>query len=124
MLVVDDEDLVRMVAQRSLEHAGFTVLTADGGRAAIEVFKEHHDKIDVVLLDLTMPDLRGDAVYRGMRCIEATVPVIVLSGYSEEHVAECFTEIGPVGFLAKPYTAADLVAKVGAAIATYRADAE
>ena len=60
VLVVDDEDLVRLVAQQILERAGFTVRTADGGRAALEAFREHHEQIDAVLLDLTMPDLGGE----------------------------------------------------------------
>jgi FixJ family two-component response regulator len=76
-----------------------------------------------VLLDLTMPDLGGEEVYREMRGIRPDVPVVVLSGYSEEHVAERFAGIGPVEFLAKPHKAADLIAKVGAVIAEHHADA-
>ena len=123
VLLVDDEDLVRTMAQRVLEHGGFTVRTADGGRAALEAFREHHEQIDAVLLDLTMPDLGGEEVYRKMLEIRSGVPVVVVSGYSEEHVAERFAGIGPVEFLAKPYKAADLVAKLGAAVAAYHADA-
>ncbi len=123
VLLVDDENLVRSVAQRILERAGFTVLTADCGRVALEVFHEHRDQIDVVLLDTTMSDLGGEEVYREMRGIRPAVPIVVLSGYNEEHVAERFAGIGPVEFLAKPYERADLTAKVGAAIATHHADA-
>jgi two-component system CheB/CheR fusion protein len=123
VLVVDDEDLVRAVAQQILERAGFTVLTADGGRAALRVFREHREQIDAVLLDLTMPDLGGEEVYRVMRGTRPAVPVVVLSGYNEEHVAERFAGIGPVEFLAKPYDAADLVARVDAVIAAHHADA-
>jgi two-component system cell cycle sensor histidine kinase/response regulator CckA len=123
VLVVDDEDLVRLVAQQILERAGFDVLTADGGRAALDTFREHHEQIDAVLLDLTMPDLGGEEVYREMRGIRPAVPVVVLSGYNEEHVMERFAGIGPVEFLAKPYKDADLIAKVGAAVAAYHADA-
>jgi two-component system cell cycle sensor histidine kinase/response regulator CckA len=82
-----------------------------------------HEQIDAVLLDLTMPDLGGEEVYRKMLEIRSGVPVVVVSGYSEEHVAERFAGIGPVEFLAKPYKAADLIAKVGAAIAAHHADA-
>jgi CheY-like chemotaxis protein len=123
VLVVDDEDLVRSVSRQILERAGFKVLTADGGRAALEAFREHHEQIDAVLLDLTMPDLGGEEVYREMRGIRPTVPVVILSGYNEEHVTERFAGIGPVEFLAKPYQDADLSAKVGAAIAAHRANA-
>jgi len=123
VLVVDDEDIVRLVAQQILERAGFTVLTADGGRAALEMFNEHLERIDVVLLDLTMPDLGGDEVYREMLGIRPAVPVVVLSGYNKEHVTERFAGIGPVEFLSKPFKDGDLIAKVGAAIAEHHADA-
>jgi chemotaxis methyl-accepting protein methylase/chemotaxis response regulator CheB/signal transduction histidine kinase len=121
VLLVDDEEVVRTMAQRILEHGGFTVRTADGGRAAMEAFREHHERIDAVLLDLTMPDLGGEEVYRKLLEIRSGVPVVVVSGYSEEHVAERFAGIGSVEFLAKPYKAADLIAKVGATIAAYHA---
>jgi two-component system CheB/CheR fusion protein len=123
VLVVDDEELVRTAAQQILEHGGFTVLTADGGHAAIRVFNEHCARIDAVLLDLTMPDLNGEKVYQEMLKTRPDVPVVVLSGYSEEHVAERFAGIGPVEFLAKPHKAADLIAKVGGVIAEHHADA-
>ena len=123
VLVVDDEDLVRTVAQRILEHNGFTVMTADGGRAALKMFNEHHERIDGVLLDLTMPDLNGEEVYRKMREIRPVVPIVVLSGYSEEHVADRFAGIGTVEFMAKPLNAADLIARVGAVIAEHHTDA-
>jgi two-component system cell cycle sensor histidine kinase/response regulator CckA len=123
VLVVDDEDLVRSVPRQILERAGFKVLTADGGRTALNAFREHHEQIDAVLLDLTMPDLGGEEVYREMRGIRPGVPVVVVSGYSEEHAAERFAGIGPVEFLAKPCKAADLIAKLGAAVAAYHGDA-
>jgi CheY-like chemotaxis protein len=106
-----------------LEHGGFKVLTADGGRTALNMYREHCEQIDAVLLDLTMPDLNGDEVYRKLIEIRSGVPVVVVSGYSEEHVAERFAGIGPAVFLGKPYKTANLIAKVGAAIAAYRADA-
>ena len=124
VLVVDDEDLVCLVTQQILERAGFTVLTANGGRAAIKVFNEHREEIDAVLLDMTMPDLNGEEAYREMLEIRPVVPVVVLSGYSKEHVAERFAGIGPVAFLAKPHKADDLIAMVGAAIASRNSDAE
>jgi CheY-like chemotaxis protein len=120
---VDDEDFVRFVAQRALEGAGFTVLTADGGRAGLKVFSEHCEQIDVVLLDLTMPDLGGEEVYRQIQDIRPGVPVVVISGYNEEYVTARFAGIGPVEFLGKPFEAKALTAKVGAVIAAHHADA-
>jgi two-component system, chemotaxis family, CheB/CheR fusion protein len=120
VLVVDDEELVRVVTQQVLEHAGFTVLTADGGRAALTAFREQLEQIDAVLLDLTMPDLGGEDVFKEMRGIRPAVPVVMVSGYSAEVVAERFAEIGPVEFLIKPFKPAELIAKLGAVIAAHR----
>ena len=121
--MVDDEEFVLLISKRILELAGFTVLTADGGRAAVEVFSEHHEQIDVVLLDLTMPDLGGDEVCRKMREIRPAMPVIVVSGFTEEHIAERFVGIGAVEFLEKPYKTENLIAIVGTVIAAHQADA-
>ena len=87
------------------------------------MFSEHREQIDVVLLDLTMPDLGGEEVYRQMRDIRPAVPVVVVSGYNEEYVTRCFAEIGPVECLGKPYEATELAAKIGAVIAAHHSDA-
>jgi FixJ family two-component response regulator len=62
-------------------------------------------------------------VYREIQGIRPALPIVVLSGYDKEHVAARFAEIGPVEFLGKPYRRADLIAKVGAAIAAHHAHA-
>jgi two-component system cell cycle sensor histidine kinase/response regulator CckA len=116
VLVVDDEESVRAVARLMLERGGFSVLTAADGRAAVEVFREHRDRIALVLLDLTMPHLSGEEVLRELRHIRADVRVILSSGYNEQEVAQHQTEEGLVEFIQKPYSPAALIEKVRAAL--------
>lgn len=107
-LVVDDEDLVRVVAQSSLENAGFEVLSADSGRRAVEVFQRHHGKIVGVLLDMMMPDMDGYETFCALRRVEPDVKVILSSGYGEEEVLQHFEAGDLAGFLQKPYSPAKL----------------
>jgi CheY-like chemotaxis protein len=103
LLVVDDEDAVRNVARMMLERAGFTVLTATNGREGLEIFQQRAEEIAVVLLDLTMPHMNGEEVFRAMRRIRADVPVILASGYSEQDTSAQFAGKGIAGFIQKPF---------------------
>ena len=67
-----------------IERAGFSVLTAGGGREAIRLFREHRHEVRCVLLDLTMPDLDGAETFRELRRIRPDVRVVLSSGYGEE----------------------------------------
>jgi len=103
VLVVDDEEDVRCVARRMLEESGFTVLTANDGREALVVFRERRDAIDAVVLDLTMPFLSGEEVFREMRRMRADARVILSSGYNQQEAIDRFAGKGLAGFLQKPY---------------------
>ena len=103
VLVIDDEPTVRNVARMMLERAGLTVLTASDGEAGVELFSEHRDEIDAVLLDLTMPRMNGEETLRRLRRIRKDVPVILSSGYNEQDVTSRFTGDGPAGFIQKPF---------------------
>jgi two-component system cell cycle sensor histidine kinase/response regulator CckA len=103
ILVADDEESVRLVARRMLERFGFSVLTAADGREAVQVFREHADEIACVLLDLTMPFLDGEQVFREMRAIRPDVKAILTSGYNEQEATERFGGKGLSGFLQKPF---------------------
>jgi CheY-like chemotaxis protein len=109
VLVVDDEEDVRRVARRMLEESGFTVLTANDGREALDVFREHSDAIVAVVLDLTMPFLSGEGVFREMRRMRADARVILSSGYNEQEAIDRFAGKGLAGFLQKPYRSETLL---------------
>ncbi len=115
VLVVDDEAGVRSAARRVLERGGLRVCVAVDGREAISAFAAMHGEIDAVLLDMTMPHLRGDEVYRELRRIRPDVRVILSSGFSDPALVEDIG--GQVGFLAKPWTPQELLAALDAALA-------
>jgi CheY-like chemotaxis protein len=88
ILVVDDEEWVLELAREFLERNGFTVLTAGGGRVALEIIREDEaEAIDAVVLDLTMPDLDGKETFLEIRELRPHLPVIVSSGFGEEATA-------------------------------------
>jgi two-component system, cell cycle sensor histidine kinase and response regulator CckA len=108
ILVVDDEDGVRNFARRALTSAGYEVMTSADGREALACQAELGDRLRLVLLDLTMPELSGQDTLHALRERRPKLPIIVMSGYTE------FSLRAPdVSFLAKPFRAAELVAMVG-----------
>jgi len=96
------------VIVRTLETLGLEALTADCGRAGIDLYREHHTDLAVVVLDLTMPDIGGAEVFGEMRRLNASVPVVLTSGYSEEEATRRFAGQGLAGFLEKPFTPTQL----------------
>ena len=103
VLVVDDEESVRIVAKVSLEKRGYTVLTVDNGREAVEVFRSRAGEIVLVVLDLMMPDLDGEETFEQLRAIRSDIRVILSSGYDEQEVRSRFAGQGAAAFLQKPY---------------------
>ncbi len=109
ILLVDDEETVRTLAKRMLERIGFSVIVAENGRKAVEIFREHSSEIDCVLLDLTMPHMDGETACLELRKINPGVKVIISSGYSEQDVTERFSDKNISGIIPKPYTLGALV---------------
>jgi len=116
VLVVDDEDTVRAVARNTLEMAGFEVITASDGREGLKVFEEIKDQLSLVILDLTMPHIGGEEVYRKIRRIKAGMPVILISGYNEHELSNRFAGKGLAGFIQKPLRPAMLLTAVKRAL--------
>jgi len=112
VLIVDDEESVRGLARAMLEDMGFTVLTAVDGRDGVEVFRREAERISVVLLDMTMPHMDGEEVFREMRRIRKDVRTILSSGYNEQSATDRFAGKGLAGFIQKPYSYNELLAIV------------
>jgi two-component system cell cycle sensor histidine kinase/response regulator CckA len=112
VLVIDDEEGIHRVAARTLARFGFRVMTAADGHTAVETFRAHADTITCVLLDLTMPQMSGEATFRAIRQIKPQVRVVLMSGYTEEDAMSRFTSHGLAGFLQKPFSAAALHEKI------------
>ncbi len=106
ILLVDDEEYVRDVAKRQLERLGYKAITAGDGIEAIEIYKKK--KIDLVLLDMVMPNLAGKETYLELKNINPDIKVVLISGFSQD--ARC-TEIlkeGALAFLPKPFKLVEL----------------
>jgi len=118
VLVIDDEEDIRDVVQAVLESRGINVLTAEDGPRGLHVFREHRDTVDIVLLDINMPGMNGETVFRELCAIKPDVRVVLSTGYSEQEAALHFADAPLAGFVHKPYTASGLVDKIGAALLT------
>jgi signal transduction histidine kinase/CheY-like chemotaxis protein len=103
ILVVDDEDYVRLLAQTILEKRGYEVLAAEDGKKGVEIFRERASDINVVLLDLTMPVMNGREAFAEMRRIRPDARIIVSSGYTESDAIQHFAGSVPSAFIQKPY---------------------
>ena len=108
VLLVDDEDAVRAVAQRILASCGFRVLTAVDGQDAVRQFRDHAAEIVCVVLDLTMPRMDGAKAFQELRRIRADVRVILASGYSCHEISQRFSGQGLAGVVQKPFDVATL----------------
>ncbi|MEJ2041194.1 MAG: response regulator, partial [Desulfosarcinaceae bacterium] len=112
ILLVDDEAMVINVNQPMLERLGYRVLAAQSGAAAMEIFEKEHDRIDMVILDLIMPDLNGGGVFDLLRQIEPGIKVLLSSGYSLSDEAEEIMKRGCAGFIQKPFNLDQLATKI------------
>ena len=112
ILLVEDEDLVLDVGVRLLEMLGHTVIGAGGGSEALGIYKGNWEKIDLVILDMIMPDMGGGVVYNRLKKINPGVKVILSSGYSINGQAAEIMKRGCDGFIQKPFNISQLSAKV------------
>ena len=113
ILLVDDEAAVLKVGIKMLKKMGYTVLEAKSGREAIEIYKANKDKIDLVILDMIMPDMGGGEAYDRMKEINPDVKVLLSSGYSIEGQATEILKRGCDAFIQKPFDMAKLSGTIG-----------
>ena len=102
ILLVEDEDMVRAVAERALTRQGYTVLTANDGEQGLEVLAAH-DGIDLLISDVVMPNMDGPAMVARARVSHPHLPVLFMSGYAEEQLRKSI-DIANVAFLPKPFS--------------------
>ena len=103
-LVVDDEKSVLRTCAKMARLIGFNVITANDGIDAVAKYREHADEIDVVLMDLTMPNMDGLTAMGEIYRISPDIKVILASGFNEEELNERLTSKPPSGFIRKPYS--------------------
>ncbi|RZA07594.1 MAG: response regulator, partial [Proteobacteria bacterium] len=110
ILLVEDEDMVRAVAERALTRQGYDVTTASDGEEGLEKIREG-GSFDLVLSDVVMPNLDGPAMARQLRLIAPRLPVLFMSGYAEEQLRNEI-DIENMHFIAKPFSVQQIAKKV------------
>jgi CheY-like chemotaxis protein len=117
---VDDEPAVRAATVAILSSMGYRVLEADGGVSAIELFRARAAEIDLVLLDLAMPDMNGEQTLSELKGVRADIPVVLLVAYAEDEARLCSMRPNLAGFVVKPFAYEELITAVKTAIAGAR----
>ncbi|MDX9761326.1 MAG: PAS domain S-box protein [Desulfomonilia bacterium] len=112
ILLIDDEEVILDVGSEMLKRLGYAVITAAGGRAGIKAYCKHRDSIDLVVLDIIMPDLGGKDTFEGLKEIRPDVNVLLSSGYSLDGQAREIMDKGCRGFIQKPFSLGDLAEKI------------
>lgn len=113
VLVIDDNQSIRKGLRELLEFSDYSVLEAENGRVGVDIFNDHVDKIAVVVLDLRMPVMDGNAAYQEIIKIRPDTPVLITSGHCE-NAADLIAlrDPGCTEFLRKPFDPDLLLAKV------------
>jgi len=112
VLFVDDEDMIIEVVGEMLEQLGYKVLTAESGTEAIETYKKNKEQIDIVILDMVMPDMSGGEAYDKLKQINPDIKVLLASGYSLDGAATEILDRGCSGFIQKPVKTSALSQKL------------
>jgi two-component system cell cycle sensor histidine kinase/response regulator CckA len=111
VLLVEDEDAVRMFSARALREKGYTVIEANNGDSALTMV-ENGEKFDVLITDVVMPKMDGPTLNKRIRDIYPTAKTIFISGYTEDTFRKNLDDDADIHFLPKPYTLKDLAVKV------------
>jgi len=108
ILVVDDEENVRDLIEDQLKLLGYKVILASEGQEAIKIYKERHREIDLILLDMIMPQLSGKETFFKLKKINPELKVLLVSGFSQDVKATEVLRQGAIGFIQKPFKIQDL----------------
>ena len=119
VLLVEDEDMVRAVAERALARAGFTVTSASDGDEGLELVQAGGE-FDIVVSDVVMPAMDGPAMAKEIRKLRPAMPILFMSGYAEEQLRKEL-DLDNVEFLPKPFSVQQISDKVGAVLGAAKA---
>jgi CheY-like chemotaxis protein len=120
ILLVDDQEAVLEVAKDMLEALGYEVLTAVDGLEGVSRYRDLWREVDLVLLDMVMPNLSGGECFRRMKEINPKARVVLSSGYSMDGSIQEVMNDGILAFIQKPYRMEELSRVVGTAVGTYQ----
>ena len=114
ILIIDDEEAILSIAEKTLAICGYTVLKAENGIKGISLLKDNPGTVDIVILDISMPFMSGFEVFEKIRNINSEIKIILSSGLADDERLKNALAAGAADFLPKPYTAEDLSQKVNA----------
>lgn len=108
ILIIDDERIVRIIAEQLLQDLGYSTITASDGKEGLAIYREQWEHIDLVLLDIIMPKMNGREVFYELQKINPKVKVLLCSGYQQDTNTLQLIEEGAKGFIPKPFKEVDL----------------
>ena len=112
VFLIDDDDMVSDVSELILKNSGYDVVSAKSGKKAIEVYEESYSRIDMVILDMILPDMGGGDTYDRLKEINPKVKVLLASGYDIDYQGRDIMERGCDGFIQKPFNMNELLEKI------------
>ena len=116
ILLVDDEQPLVEIGKQMLERLGYTVSARTSSIEALELFKSHPNRFDLVITDIVMPNMTGDKLAENLMGIRADIPIILCTGYSEKFTRHQAADMGIQSFLMKPLVMQDLANTVRQAL--------
>jgi len=118
VLLIDDDETVRDVTTALLENLGYKVLCAKSGAEGLALYKSNQQEIDLIMLDLVMPEMNGEETFSNLRKIDPDATVLIISGFDAEESVAGLIEAGAAGFLQKPFQLNPLAKALQRALAT------
>ncbi len=112
VLLVEDEEILRVMFASMLESCGIEFLEAENGRHAVEMYKQHWQQIDVVVLDMIMPEMDGPDAFRAMKKINPGIRTLLSTGFSLNNEIQSVLDEGVMGFIQKPFMPNELIERI------------
>lgn len=104
ILIIDDDEIVRVLLSKMLEREGYTVIACADGLEGVAVFKDQMNTIDMILLDMIMPGMNGAETFMELKKHDDSIKALILSGYTRDDAVQQVMDNGGCGFIQKPVT--------------------
>jgi two-component system, cell cycle sensor histidine kinase and response regulator CckA len=112
ILVIDDEDMLRDVLKEVLEMVGFSALFASSGREGIQLFEENRNRIQLILMDILMPEMSGLETHKEIKALDPDMKFIFMSGFPDKDALSLRELVGEYVFVKKPFSVKEIVSQI------------
>ena len=112
ILVIDDEDMLRDVLKEVLEMVGFSALFASSGREGIQLFEENQDRVQLILMDILMPEMSGIETHKEIKALDPDMKFIFMSGFPDKDALSLRELVGDYVFVKKPFSVKEIVSEI------------